>query len=257
MSNTGKSTLGKALLQRLKHLNVELIDADDYRKTLNADLGFSKEDRIENVRRLQELADKSNADIVILCAVSPYEEMRSKDNINIFLRSSIEALLSRDTEKQIYKNTNVAGIDSPFESPQTVPHLQLNTAMQSLETCTESIMDYADIKPKYAMYVGRWQTLHPGHDWLFNQRLNLGENILICIRDVPKGPKDLLSAEEVKQSLEVRYNDLIKEGRIKLLIVPDISSINYGRDVGYEVIEHLPPEEIKQISGTSIRNNKN
>ena len=107
---------------------------------------------------------------------------------------------------------------------------------------------------KYAMFVGRWQTLHQGHDWLFNQRLNQGQSILICIRDVPISEKDLLSAEEVKVNLEERYSDLIESGKVKLLIIPDISSINYGRDVGYEVVEHFPPEEVKSISGTKIRN---
>lgn len=253
MSNTGKSTLGKALFQRLNHLNVELIDADDYRKTLNADLGFSKEDRIENIRRLQKIANDSKADIVILCAVTPYEEMRSKDNINIFLTSPLEILISRDVEKQVYKNTNVAGIDFLFESPQTTPHLQINTSSHNINTHIDLILDYADIKPKYAMFIGRWQTLHEGHDWLFNQRLNLGENILICIRDVPKGPKDLLSANEVQINLQLRYADLISKGRIKLLIIPDITSVNYGRDVGYEVKEFIPPEEISNLSGTMLR----
>jgi adenylylsulfate kinase len=257
MSNTGKSTLGKSLLQRLNNLSVELIDADDYRKTLNSDLGFSKEDRIENVRRLQELANKSKSDIVILCAVSPYAEMRSKDNINIFLTSSTETLIERDIEKQIYKNINVAGVDSPFELPNEIPYLQLNTETQDLETCIKSIMDYANIKLKYAMFVGRWQTLHEGHKWLFNQKLETGENILICVRDVASDNSNPLSAEQVKVNIENEYQELVKLGRVKVMIIPDISSINYGRGVGYEVVEHFPPSEIKSISGTAIRNKQN
>lgn len=256
MSNTGKSTLGKALSQRLDHLNVELIDADDYRKTLNSDLGFSKEDRIENVRRLQKLANNSKADIVILCAVSPYAEMRSKDNINVFLTSSLNTLIERDVEKQIYKNTNVAGVDSLFEFP-CGSFLQLNTEMQNLEDCVDSIIDYANIKPVYAMFVGRWQTLHEGHKWLFNQKLELGENILICVRDVAVDNSNPLSAEQVKVNIENEYQNLVKLGRVKVMIIPDIRSINYGRGVGYEVVEHFPPSEIKDISGTSIRNKQN
>jgi len=256
MSNTGKTTLGKSLLQRLNGLNVELIDADDYRKTLNSDLGFSKEDRIENVRRLRELANNSKADIVILCAVSPYVEMRSQDNINVFLTSSLDTLIERDAEKQIYKNTNVAGVDSPFELPYD-PYLQLNTEMQNLEDCVDSIIDYTNIKLKYAMFVGRWQTLHEGHKWLFNQKLELGENILICIRDVAVDSSNPLSAEQVKTNIENEYQELIRSGRVKVMVIPDISSINYGRGVGYEVVEHFPPSEIKSISGTAIRNKQN
>lgn len=256
MSNTGKSTLAKALKSRLQK-TVELIDADDYRKTLNSDLGFSKEDRLENIRRLLSKANESDAEIVIVCAVTPYEESRDNTNYNIFLRSPIQTLLNRDIEKGIYNNTNVAGVDSPFESPQTVKHLQLDTSLFSIDECVDRILSYIDERPKYAMFVGRWQTLHDGHDWLFNQKLQLGENVLIAIRDVNFSEKDKLTAEEVKENLKVRYKDLIETGRIKLIIIPDITSINYGRDVGYEVTEHVPPAEIKQISGTSIRSKLN
>lgn len=252
MSNTGKSTLAKALKDKLQK-SVEIIDADDYRKTLNADLGFSKEDRLENVRRLLNKANESDAEIAIVCAVTPYEESRNNSNYNIFLRTSIQILLDRDVEKKVYKNTNVAGVDSPFEFPQTVKHLQLDTGILDINECVNAIIDYINEKPKYALFVGRWQTLHAGHDWLFNQKLQLGENVLIAIRDVNKSEKDSLSAEEVQKNLKERYKALIESGKIKTIIIPDITSINYGRDVGYEVTEHIPPTEIKEISGTSIR----
>ena len=49
--------------------------------------------------------------------------------------------------------------------------------------------------------------------------------------------------------------ELIQEGRIKIIIIPDIESVNYGRGVGYDVIEHVPPSDIKEISATKIRAN--
>jgi len=51
--------------------------------------------------------------------------------------------------------------------------------------------------------------------------------------------------------------DLVEEGRVKLMIIPDIESVNYGRDVGYDIIEHTPPKEIKKISATDIRRSLN
>ena len=54
-------------------------------------------------------------------------------------------------------------------------------------------------------------------------------------------------------NLSEELKDLLEEGRIKITIVPDIESINYGRGVGYEVIEHVPPQDIKEISATKIR----
>lgn len=63
-----------------------------------------------------------------------------------------------------------------------------------------------------------------------------------------------LEAQEIYNNLSERFGALIDSGRIKLRIIPDIESVNYGRDVGYEIIEHSPPEEVKKISGTKIRN---
>ena len=54
-------------------------------------------------------------------------------------------------------------------------------------------------------------------------------------------------------NLSEELKDLLEEGRVKITIIPDIESINYGRGVGYEIIEHVPPEDIKQVSATKIR----
>ena len=106
------------------------------------------------------------------------------------------------------------------------------------------------IMKKYAMFIGRWQTWHNGHQWLIDQQLKKGKNVCIAIRDVEPDSNNPWNAHQTKQSLEYKFRN--KE-QIKVIIIPDIESINYGRDVGYEVIEHLPPEEIKKISGTKLR----
>ena len=106
---------------------------------------------------------------------------------------------------------------------------------------------------EYSMFIGRWQPWHQGHRWLIDQRLNDGKNVLICIRDVKPSEKQPWTAQEVLVNVSKELDDLIQEGRIKIIIIPDIESINYGRGVGYEVIEHIPPEDIKEISATKIR----
>ena len=106
---------------------------------------------------------------------------------------------------------------------------------------------------KYSMFIGRWQPWHPGHRWLIDQRLNDGKNVLICIRDVEPNEKQPWTAQEVLVNVSKELEDLIQEGRIKIIIIPDVESINYGRGVGYEVIEHIPPKDIKEISATKIR----
>ena len=106
---------------------------------------------------------------------------------------------------------------------------------------------------KYSMFIGRWQPWHQGHRCLIDQRLNQGKNVLICIRDVEPNEKQPWTPHEVLMNLSNELEDLIQEGKVKIIIIPDIESVNYGRGVGYEVIEHAPPEDIKEISATKIR----
>ena len=106
---------------------------------------------------------------------------------------------------------------------------------------------------QYSMFIGRWQPWHEGHRWLIDQRLNEGKNVLICIRDVEPNENQPWTSDEVMLNLTEELKDLLNEGRIKIIKIPDIESINYGRGVGYEVIEHVPPENIEEISATKIR----
>ena len=106
---------------------------------------------------------------------------------------------------------------------------------------------------KYSMFIGRWQPWHEGHRWLIDQRLKEGKNVWVAIRDIEHNDKQPLTPHEVLMNLSNELKDLIEEGKILISIVPDIESVNYGRGVGYDIIEHIPPVEIKEISDTSIR----
>ena len=107
---------------------------------------------------------------------------------------------------------------------------------------------------KYAMYVGRWQNWHKGHEWLLNQQLEKGKNVWVAIRNVETDENNPKTAQQVM--MDLADEPFFKENshRINISIIPDIESINYGRGVGYDVIYHEPPEEVAKISGTSIRN---
>ena len=108
---------------------------------------------------------------------------------------------------------------------------------------------------KYSMFVGRWQPWHDGHRWLIDQRLNEGKNVLICIREVPPDDENPFIASHVMKNIFYELQDLVEKGRVKLMIIPDIESVNYGRGVGYGINEHVPPQNIGFISATGIRNN--
>ena len=106
---------------------------------------------------------------------------------------------------------------------------------------------------KYALYIGRWQNWHAGHEWLIRQQMDKGKNVWVAIRDVPTDENNPKTAHEVL--IDLSNQPFFKENSDKILIsiIPDIESVNYGRGVGYEVIHHHPPAEIESISGTGIR----
>lgn len=108
-------------------------------------------------------------------------------------------------------------------------------------------------KNQYAMFIGRWQPLHKGHQALFQEALNDGKNLLICIRDGEVNEKNPFTPEEVKRNIEDVYALLVNSGIMKVMIIPDIDSVNFGRGVGYDIIEHIPPTEIADVSATKIR----
>jgi nicotinamide mononucleotide adenylyltransferase len=116
---------------------------------------------------------------------------------------------------------------------------------------------------QYAMFVGRWQPLHESHIKLFQQAVLEGKNILICVRDGEVNDKNPYTAKEVKKAIKGMSKNwwtedilpLIEElkPKVKVIIIPDICSVEFGRGVGYDIIEHIPPTEISDISATKIR----
>jgi len=106
---------------------------------------------------------------------------------------------------------------------------------------------------KRALFIGRWQPLHPGHQWLFNQKLEQGIPILIAVRDTPINDSNPFTTDDVIANLEKEYSEEVKSGSVKIIPIPDIESVNYGRGVGYEINEFVPPKNIGKISATKIR----
>ena len=106
---------------------------------------------------------------------------------------------------------------------------------------------------KYSLFIGRWQPWHKGHRWLIDQRLSEGKNVLIWFRAVSIDDKNPYDPIEVKKNVENTLKTLVETKRVKVIIIPDIESVNYGRGVGYEIIEHVPPKQIGEISATKIR----
>jgi len=100
-----------------------------------------------------------------------------------------------------------------------------------------------------ALFIGRWQPLHNGHKWLIDQKLSKGISALIAVRDIPPDEKNPFTTEQTIEMLKKVYED--KD--VVVISIPDIESVNYGRGVGYEINEHVPPSDVGFISATSIR----
>lgn len=114
----------------------------------------------------------------------------------------------------------------------------------------------SSLEPKpnqYAMFIGRFQPLHSSHKALFQRALDNGKNLLICVRDGEVNEKNPFTAEEVKKTIEDTYALLVNSGIVKVMVIPDICSVEFGRGVGYDIIEHIPPTEIGDVSATKIR----
>ena len=101
------------------------------------------------------------------------------------------------------------------------------------------------------MYPGRFQSPHVGHMHIFNESLKKGKYICIAVRDIEPDENNPFSAMEIKEMWEEIYaeNDFVK-----VIIIPDIEAINYGRGVGFSINEIKVPEQIANISATEIRN---
>ncbi|MGF6981695.1 bifunctional enzyme CysN/CysC [Paraburkholderia atlantica] len=157
LSGAGKSTIANLLEKRLHAMGKRtyLLDGDNVRHGLNKDLGFTAEDRVENIRRIAEVA-KLMADagvIVITAFISPFraeralarELMEEGEFIEVFIDTPLEVAEERDP-KGLYKKArrgelkNFTGIDSPYEAPES-PEIHINTTTSSAEVAVETIFE--------------------------------------------------------------------------------------------------------------------
>ncbi|WP_326512310.1 adenylyl-sulfate kinase [Clostridium intestinale] len=159
LSGSGKSTVASSLEKRLHDMGklTYTLDGDNVRHGLNSDLGFSDEDRMENIRRIGEIC-KLFVDagvITITTFVSPFREDRQKvrdllekDFVEIYIDCPIEVCEKRDP-KGIYKKARAGeikhftGIDSPYENPIN-PEIVVSTHLNTLDECVDKLIAYLE-----------------------------------------------------------------------------------------------------------------
>ncbi len=161
MSGAGKSTMTFLAQTRLREMgyNVEVIDGDEYREGLCRDLGFSKEDRNTNIRRLSfvgKVLSRNNV-VCIMSAINPYDNIRREVQENnslsriVYVKCEIDTLIDRDP-KGLYRRAllpkdnpehipNFTGISDPFEVPKNAD-LVINTEKQTIDQSVETLVNF-------------------------------------------------------------------------------------------------------------------
>jgi adenylylsulfate kinase len=160
LSGAGKTTLAKRVTEIFdeKKIQVEIIDGDVYRKTICKDLGFSKEDRMENIRRLGFVAHQFSIQnkTVIISAINPYEASRNELALKfgaktIYIKCDIDILTQRDT-KGLYKRAllpdshpdkllHFTGINDLYEEPLAAD-LIIDTNLETIDESAEKIYNF-------------------------------------------------------------------------------------------------------------------
>jgi len=164
LSGSGKSTIADAVEQKLfqKGVHTYLLDGDNVRNGLNSNLGFSDEDRVENIRRVGEVAALFvDAGVIVLSAfISPFnsdrDAVRAKfvpgEFIEIFVDCPLDVCEKRDV-KGLYAKArrgeikSFTGIDSPYEKPVN-PEIVVRSAEESIEDSVNKILEYLIINKK-------------------------------------------------------------------------------------------------------------
>lgn len=274
LSGSGKSTL--AQMCKEKDPDLVILDGDALRGGLCSDLGFSIDDRRENMRRLRALCKlfNDNGKNVITAFISPIEEERRKAQLEIpnchvvWCDSPLEVCERRDV-KGLYKKARAGkipeftGISSPFEEPKCADVL-LDTGRLPAEKCLSRLIRFIQVvnqapeaaewanassKETHLTFVGRWCPLHRGHTWIIEEKVEKEQlPALILVRDTAY---DEFPAK-VRCELVKRWM-ITKKIRGTIMIIPDIVGVYWGRGVGYQTQEVEPPDDIKAISATKIR----
>jgi len=163
LSGSGKSTLASYLAPQLvtRGKQVEILDGDEVRENLSKGLGFSKEDRDTNIRRIGYVANllARNGCVSITAAISPYRELRDEirrltqqqaNFVEVFVEAPLEVVEERDT-KGLYKKAragiikNFTGISDPYESPENA-EVVVHTGAESIEQSAHKVLAFLESK---------------------------------------------------------------------------------------------------------------
>jgi adenylylsulfate kinase len=239
LPGVGKTTLSKEIVRRTNAIH---INADDVRKELSSDLGFSVEDRVEQARRLGAVSRllSNQGHLVVVDFVNPTYQTREA-----FGEYDYSVWVDRKPVREYEDTTNLFQIP---ENSDIVIRDNLSVDEEAIIVLEKiGVLDWT--QPTTLM-LGRYQPWHEGHQALKNEAHKRTDQVLIGVRNTHgTSEKDPLPYEEVVEYIR-RGNE--KDSSV-IMKLPNITNIVYGRDVGYK-IEHVDlPAEIQAISATQKR----
>lgn len=240
LPGSGKTALAVALKERINAIH---LNADEVRSTVNSDLSFTPEDRIEQARRMGEMARliaKQNVAPVVVDFVCPTDETRSAFGF-------ADIIIWVDRIKQgRFEDTNKLWKD-PINFHIRI--LEGYTIEQEVNMIIQSCGLF-DWSAPTTLQLGRYQPWHEGHQALKEEAHKRTSQVLVGVRNTYKtSEKDPLKYDEVSEF--IKQDNPFKDTLV--LRLPNITNIVYGRDVGYKIEQVKLGEDIESISATQKR----
>jgi hypothetical protein len=249
LPGAGKTYLAQHIVDHLQDAKKKVgwLNADDVRKKYN-DWDFSTEGRIRQSHRMRELADSmTDMDYVICDFVAPLVEMRNnfKADWTVWV-DTIDKGRFDDTNKafvppKVY-DFRITEQNSEKWSEFISVHILGNTRRPTFDWQKETVQ-----------LLGRYQPWHPGHRALFERAIQKTGQVCIMIRDCQGwNGSNPFTVEQIKEQI-IRDLDPNFQGKYEIIVVPNITNITYGRDVGYIIEQEKFNSDIEKISATGIR----
>ncbi len=241
LPGSGKTELAKALKERINAIH---LNADEVRATVNSDLGFTPEDRLEQARRMGEMArliSKQGVAPVIVDFVCPTGLTRTA-----FGKPDILILMDTIAEGR-FEDTN-----KMFEKPEAYDFKFSNHDLDQDKKSTMIIdtFELHDWSAPTTLMLGRYQPWHEGHHALYKEAGKRTYQVLLGVRNTYNtSEKDPLKFDQVKEYIG---KDKFMDGAL-VLRLPNITNIVYGRDVGYKIEQVDLGADIHAISATEKR----
>jgi GTPase SAR1 family protein len=248
LPGSGKTTLAEKLVPRL---NASWFNADAVRQDIYGELGFSKEDRLTHSKRMGKLCDwaSMSGNFTVADFICPTEETRDAFNPDYIVW--VDRI-----KKGRYEDTNKI-FEDPTKDERWDTHdivLKEGTPDEWCEKVMQNIYETEkwDNQAPTALLIGRYQPFHVGHKSLVAEAIKRTGQCCIALRDVGGiDEKNPYNFAEVKEEI---YSACREFGnKIKIIELPNIMDIFYGRGVGYNIEQIELNQELQDVSATKIR----